>query len=55
MYKNTAKLKKLYFDPLISELYLVKNQASKLDIFKLYNRINPSEQNIGCFLPSDGN
>ena len=55
MYKNTAKLTKLSFDPLIFEFYLVKNQASKLDIFKLYNGLHPSEQNNGCFLPSDEN
>ena len=33
MYKNTAKLKKLNFDPLIFEFYLVKKQGSKLDIY----------------------
>ena len=51
MYKSTAQLTKLYFDPLIFEFYLVKNQSSKLDIFKLHNRLHPSEQNNGCFYP----
>ena len=55
MYKNTVKLKKLYFDPLIFGFYLVKNQASKRDIFKLYNRLHPSGQNNGSFLLSDEN
>ena len=40
---------------IIFEFYLVKNQASKLDIFKLHNRLHPSEQKNGCFLTSDGN
>ena len=49
MYNNIAKLKQLIFYPLVFEFYLVKNEPSKLDIFTLYNRLQPSEQNNGCF------